>query len=102
MGLANAFSGGVFLSLAFGHLLPHAVDELTSLHAAGRTRLPAGLSPAACACGMAAAGYLVVFVVERILFDTEAMLHEVYHLRDMLHEVYRISRPLLPTRRCAS
>jgi len=74
--LANAFSGGVFLSLAFGHLLPHAIYELTALHTAGGLRLPLGLSPAACACCMAAAGYLVVFLVERILFDTEAMLHE--------------------------
>lgn len=24
--LANAFSGGVFLSLAFGHMIPHAMD----------------------------------------------------------------------------
>lgn len=85
MSLANAFSGGVFLSLAFGHLLPHAIDELTALHTAGGLRLPLGLSPAACACCMAAAGYLVVFLVERILFDTEAMLHEVYQIRAFFH-----------------
>jgi hypothetical protein len=29
---------------------------------------------------MAAAGYLMVFLVERIVFDTENMLHEVKHL----------------------
>jgi len=82
MSLANAFSGGVFLSLAFGHLLPHAIDELTSLlHASGSGHaLPLGLTPATCACCMAAAGYLMVFLVERIVFDTENMLHEVKHL----------------------
>lgn len=78
MSLANAFSGGVFLSLAFGHLLPHAIDELTSLHHGGSGQaLPLGLSPATCACCMAAAGYLMVFLVERIVFDTENILQEV-------------------------
>lgn len=66
LGLANAFSGGVFLSLAFGHLLPHAIHELADLGAG---------SPEVKACAMTLAGYMLVFVVEKILFDTEDFLH---------------------------
>lgn len=61
LGLANAFSGGVFLALAFGHMLPHAIEAF-------------GAGGAETACALAFGGYMLVFFVEKIAFDTDGCL----------------------------
>mmetsp|Transcript_20616 Transcript_20616/g.42264 ORF Transcript_20616/g.42264 Transcript_20616/m.42264 type:complete len:351 (-) Transcript_20616:165-1217(-) len=67
LSLANSFSGGVFLALAFGHLLPHSIHELAQVaNFEG--------SPETTACAVAALGYLLVFVVEKIVFNTDSLL----------------------------
>jgi solute carrier family 39 (zinc transporter), member 1/2/3 len=71
LSLANAFSGGVFLSLAFGHLIPECVagfaEKTTSL-----SRLPAE-TPYLLVLG----GYLLIFFVEKVAFDAHDILHEM-------------------------
>jgi hypothetical protein len=59
MRLANCFSGGVFLALAFGHLLPHSVDHFNDLLV--NKQLAATLASAVCA-----AGYLLVRESKRL------------------------------------
>lgn len=64
LGLANAFSGGVFLSLAFGHLIPecvHGFDE--GMNEALPYMIVLG-------------GYLLIFFVEKVAFDAHGLMHE--------------------------
>jgi solute carrier family 39 (zinc transporter), member 1/2/3 len=63
--VANAFSGGVFLSLAFGHMLPHACH---GFEGSGYSEtVPYYLS---------LTGYLLIFFVEKIAFDAHELLHD--------------------------
>ena len=65
LGLANAFAGGIFLMLAFGHMLPHSVEVLESI---GKDRN--------IAFKFTLLGYLLVFFIEKIAFNSHALLHE--------------------------
>ena len=65
LGLANAFAGGIFLMLAFGHMLPHSVTVFDSI---GQDRN--------IAFKFTLVGYLLVFFIEKIAFDSHALLHE--------------------------
>mmetsp|Transcript_10548 Transcript_10548/g.13365 ORF Transcript_10548/g.13365 Transcript_10548/m.13365 type:complete len:476 (+) Transcript_10548:140-1567(+) len=68
LGIANAFSGGVFLSLAFGHLIPECVHgfEGKGLNEALPFMIVLG-------------GYLLIFFVEKVAFDAHGLMHEVDH-----------------------
>ena len=66
LGLANAFSGGVFLTLAFGHLIPECVHGFEGMNEA----LPYMI---------VLAGYLLIFFVEKVAFDAHGLMHEAEH-----------------------
>lgn len=68
LGLANAFSGGVFLSLAFGHLIPECIHGFDS-NALGE----------AFPFLLVLSGYLLIFFVEKVAFDAHGALHEMEH-----------------------
>eukprot|EP00546_Thalassionema_frauenfeldii_P012004 CAMPEP_0178912988 /NCGR_PEP_ID=MMETSP0786-20121207/10583_1 /TAXON_ID=186022 /ORGANISM="Thalassionema frauenfeldii, Strain CCMP 1798" /LENGTH=390 /DNA_ID=CAMNT_0020585661 /DNA_START=47 /DNA_END=1216 /DNA_ORIENTATION=- len=61
LSIANSFSGGVFLSLAFGHLLPECTHGFHGMNEA----IPYML---------ALSGYMLIFMVEKVVFDTEHCL----------------------------
>lgn len=61
LSLANAFSGGVFLSLAFGHLLPECVHGFHGYNEALPFMIALG-------------GYLLIFFVEKVAFDTQSLM----------------------------
>mmetsp|Transcript_20773 Transcript_20773/g.48196 ORF Transcript_20773/g.48196 Transcript_20773/m.48196 type:complete len:456 (-) Transcript_20773:2720-4087(-) len=65
LSLANAFSGGVFLSLAFTHLIPECT------HGFGADW------PEAAPYGLILFGYLLIFFVEKVAFDAHDILHEM-------------------------
>ena len=65
LGLANSFAGGIFLMLAFGHMLPHSVGVLESI---GKDRN--------IAFKFTLVGYLLVFFIEKIAFNSHALLHD--------------------------
>jgi len=69
LSLANAFSGGVFLSLAFGHLIPECVH---GFHATGGSELNEAL-PYMIVLG----GYLLIFFVEKVAFDAHEIMHDM-------------------------
>ena len=54
--LANAFSGGVFLSLAFGHMIPHSLEGFESAGYAHNVPFFVVLT-----------GYLMIFFIEKIV-----------------------------------
>lgn len=64
LSLANAFSGGVFLSLAFGHLIPECVHGF-----------PAGEYNEALPYMLVLSGYLLIFFVEKVAFDAHGLMH---------------------------
>lgn len=63
MGLANAFSGGVFLSLAFGHLIPECVHGFEGMNESLPYMIVLG-------------GYLLIFFVEKVAFDAHGLMHD--------------------------
>ena len=66
MGLANAFSGGVFLSLAFGHLIPECVHGFEGMNESLPYMIVLG-------------GYLLIFFVEKVAFDAHGLMHAADH-----------------------
>lgn len=64
LSLANAFSGGVFLSLAFGHLLPECLHGFGDHNEAVPFLLVLG-------------GYLLIFFVEKVAFDAHHILESM-------------------------
>ncbi len=66
LGLANAFSGGVFLTLAFGHLIPECVHGFEGMNEALPYMIVLG-------------GYLLIFFVEKVAFDAHGLMHEAEH-----------------------
>ena len=65
LSLANAFSGGVFLALALGHLIPECLHGF-----------PADWNETA-PFYLVLAGYLLIFFVEKVAFDAHDILHEM-------------------------
>jgi zinc transporter 1/2/3 len=66
LSLANAFSGGVFLSLAFGHLIPECIHGFEGFNEVTPYMLVLG-------------GYLLIFFFEKVAFDAHDILHEMEH-----------------------
>jgi len=64
LSIANAFSGGVFLSLAFGHLIPECVHGFEGMNEA----LPYMI---------VLSGYLLIFFVEKVAFDAHGLMHNI-------------------------
>lgn len=71
LSMANAFSGGVFLSLAFGHLIPECVHGFSAVTESSHW-LPAETPFVLVLCG-----YLLIFFVEKVAFDAHDILHEM-------------------------
>lgn len=67
LSLANAFSGGVFLSLAFGHLIPECVHGFDAS------------LPEVAPYLLVLLGYLLIFFVEKVAFDAHEIMHEMEH-----------------------
>lgn len=70
LSLANAFSGGVFLSLAFGHLIPECVHGFQD----GFNEVTPYL--------LVLSGYLLIFFVEKVAFDAHEIMHEMEHAQE--------------------
>lgn len=68
LSLANAFSGGVFLSLAFGHLIPECIQGFSELPGDWNEVLP---------FMMVLFGYLLIFFVEKVAFDADGLMADL-------------------------
>uniref|UniRef100_A0A7S1BND9 Zinc/iron permease n=1 Tax=Corethron hystrix TaxID=216773 RepID=A0A7S1BND9_9STRA len=67
LSVANAFSGGVFLSLAFGHLIPECAVAFRE----------GGVKDEALPHLAVLGGYLFIFFVEKVAFDAHGLLEEM-------------------------
>jgi len=84
LSLANAFSGGVFLSLAFGHLIPECVHGFSTALASKSGSISAAASNLneAAPYMLVLSGYLLIFFVEKVAFDAHGALHAMEHAQD--------------------
>lgn len=64
LSIANAFAGGVFLMLGLGHLVPHSLEALTSIHANSNMTFYAVIG-----------GFLMMLFIEKVAFNSHALLH---------------------------
>ena len=64
LGVANAFSGGVFLAIALVHILPEQYESYTELHVSDFP-LPFVLL---------LVGYTLILMIDKVLFDTQVIL----------------------------
>merc|ERR1712238_436491 len=84
LSLANAFSGGVFLSLAFGHLIPECVHGFSTALSSNSGSLSAAATNLneAAPYMLVLSGYLLIFFVEKVAFDAHGALHAMEHAQD--------------------
>mmetsp|Transcript_12980 Transcript_12980/g.19696 ORF Transcript_12980/g.19696 Transcript_12980/m.19696 type:complete len:486 (+) Transcript_12980:98-1555(+) len=93
LSLANAFSGGVFLSLAFGHLIPACAEgfqEAIAVYQDGNPGSSLQLNEAI-PYMMVLAGYMLIFFVEKVAFDAEGILDEMQEQHHHQSDVETIS-----------
>jgi len=69
LSLCNSFAGGVFLGGGFVHLLPEATNQMNEV---GLSLLGLPLSYVLCVCG-----FMVVFLIEKVLFLQDQATSEV-------------------------
>lgn len=74
LGRANAFAGGIFLMLTFGHLLAHSAETLHSIGVDINYAFQFTL-----------VGYLLLFFIEKIAFNTHEIMHEAVDGHDHDH-----------------
>jgi len=89
LSLANAFSGGIFLCLAFGHMIPECIHAFED-------------SSAVLPCMMVLSGYLLIFFIEKVAFDAHS--HNHLHLQcssghngSLTQPSYSLTDPAKPT-----
>lgn len=73
LGLANCFTGGLFLMLGFGHLIPEAAHIFTKMSSSSSI-LPSGNwigeSALKKTAGYTISGFLLMLFIDKIFFDT--------------------------------
>ncbi|CAI2372253.1 unnamed protein product [Moneuplotes crassus] len=94
LGIANAFSGGVFLAIAFLHIMPEATEEFSQFmenqsesdgyvswlkHGNDDSFFPLPFA-------LTFVGYAIILLIDKVVFDTHSLVkdHEsgAYHQRD--------------------
>lgn len=70
VGIANSFAGGIFLAIALLHVLPEEIEAWTAYCGDADRIFPL---PEA----LAFAGYTIILILDKILFDTHAILDQM-------------------------
>lgn len=73
LGIANAFAGGVFMAIAFVHILPEAVADYTELKGPDAFPLPNVLL---------FVGYSIILLIDKVMFDTHSLFEDDEHCHD--------------------
>ena len=67
LGIANAFSGGVFLAIAFMHIMPEEIEDYNELMKEENVEDPFPLPYL-----LLFIGYTFILVIDRVLFDAHS------------------------------
>lgn len=83
LGLANSFSGGIFLGIGLFHLLPESVEIIDKQEGSFLKKMPFPFFLAFCS-------YCLILFVEKIAFDSHSLIshehgHELSHEHDHAH-----------------
>lgn len=84
MGIANAFSGGVFLAIALMHILPEAASEYDEYlnkdteeeHAGEEEEGHDHAHEFALPYALAFIGYALILLIDKVVFDTHSLTHQ--------------------------
>lgn len=86
LGIANAFSGGVFLAIAFLHVLPEVAHDYDDYMAPkDASKLSDGLKDGddkdyfPLPFALAFAGYAFILLIDKVVFDTHSLVGEHHH-----------------------
>ena len=77
LGIANSFAGGVFLAIAFMHILPEQIEGWAELAGDEAFPLPEIL---------VFAGYTFILIIDKVLFDTHALFDHDHGDGDHHHD----------------
>lgn len=73
MGIANSFSGGVFLAIAFMHITPEMIETWDGLDR------NVGKDPFPLPEALIFVGYTLILIIDKVLFDTHALFDNHDH-----------------------
>ena len=78
LGVANSFAGGVFLAIAFMHILPEMTEEWIDYEAdQGHTGEVFPLPQLLMFCG-----YTLILIIDKVLFDTHSLFDHDHEKED--------------------
>lgn len=79
LGVANAFSGGVFLAIALMHIMPEQTESYSDLAEAGTISKSLGSFPLPFL--LMVLGYTFILIIDKVLFDAHDILdgHDQHH-----------------------
>ena len=84
LGIANSFAGGVFLAIAFVHILP---EESETYIAYQQENKPEKEKIFPLPYAMVFAGYTLILIIDKVMFDTHALFDEDHsHDKDITVE----------------
>ena len=66
LGVANSFAAGVFLSIAFIHILPEEVENWANYNGNPERLFPLPYVLMFC-------GYLLILIIDKVMFDTHSL-----------------------------
>lgn len=73
MGIANAFAAGIFMAIAFIHILPEEIEIWAELWANTYKYDPNHIFPLPTL--LCVGGYTLILIIDKVLFDTHALIH---------------------------
>ena len=82
LGVANAFSGGVFISIALMHIMPEQTESYSDhMCKQYQKKHPGEDCPDAFTLPylLLVSGYTIILVLDKVLFDAHSMLHDDDH-----------------------
>ena len=75
LGIANAFSGGVFIAICLMHIMPEQTENYNDLYEDSKFPLP---------FLFLMVGYVLILVLDKVMFDT----HSAFHKEDEHHHSF--------------
>ena len=88
LGIANAFAGGVFIAIALLHIMPEQVESWRQLQCmkededSGEMVVAADCEPYPLPFLLIVAGYTIILILDKVIFDTHSLFHDDGHEHD--------------------
>jgi zinc transporter ZupT len=80
MGIANSFAAGVFIAIAFLHIVPEQVETWTTIWSAKND--PNHVLPLPTI--LVVAGYTLILIIDKVMFDTRSLAYDHHDKPDAM------------------